>query len=81
MICYGALMELVRDIWMITLGVLCLALIAIALYYRKDLENHPEMGMVFMILGFISTVVFFGGIFLYIVAVLARTIFGLFSQP
>ena len=72
-------MELVRDIWMVTLGVLFLALIVIAAYYRKDLENHPEMGMLFMILGFISTIVFFGGIFLYIGAVLAHSILGLFA--
>ena len=72
-------MELVRDIWMVTLGLLFFALVAIAAYYRKDLENHPEMAMVFMILGFISTIVFFGGIFFYIGAVLVRTILGLFA--
>ena len=72
-------MELVRDIWMVTLGVLFSALIVIAAYYRKDLENHPEMGMVFMILGFISTIVFFGGIFVYIGAALARSILGIFG--
>ena len=71
-------MELIRDIWMITLGVLFLALIVIAAIYRKDLENHPEMGMVFLILGFISTFVFFGGIFIYLGAALARSIVGLF---
>jgi len=72
-------MELVRDIWMITLGVLFLALFAIAAYYRKDLENHPEMGMLFMILGLTSTIVFFGGIFIYISVVLFSSIVGLFS--
>lgn len=72
-------MEIVRDIWMVTLGVLCLALAGIAAYYRKDLENHPEMGMLFMILGFISTFVFFGGIFLYIGAALVRSVWGLFA--
>ena len=72
-------MELVRDIWMVTLGMLFLALIAIAAYYRSDLENHPEMGMLFMILGFISTIVFFGGIFLYIGAALAHSILGLLA--
>ncbi len=72
-------MELVRDIWMVTLGVLFLALTVIAAYYRRDLENHPEMGMLFMILGFISTIVFFGGIFLYIGTALARSILGLFA--
>ena len=72
-------MELVRDIWMVTLGGLFLALVVIAAYYRKDLENHPEMGMVFMILGFISTIVFFGGIFIYIGAVLAHSILGLLA--
>jgi hypothetical protein len=72
-------MELVRDIWMVTLGVLFSALIVIAAYYRKDLENHPGMGMVFMILGFISTIVFFGGIFVYIGAALVRSILGIFG--
>ena len=72
-------MELVRYIWMVTLGVLFLALIVIAAYYRKDLENHPEMGMLFMILGFISTIVFFGGIFLYIIGAFAGSIWGLFA--
>lgn len=78
-ICYDEAMELVREIWMVTLGVLFLALLAIAAYYRRDLENHPEMGMLFMILGFISTIVFFGGIFLYICAALVRSILGLFA--
>ena len=72
-------MELVRDIWMGTMGVLFLALIVIAAYYRKDLENHPEMAMVFMILGFISTIVFFGGIFLFIGAAVVRSVWGLFA--
>jgi len=72
-------MELVRDIWMATLGLLFFALVAIAAYYRRDLENHPEMGMLFMILGFISTFVFFGGIFLYIGAALVRSVLGLFA--
>jgi hypothetical protein len=72
-------MELVRDIWMVTLGVLFLLLSVIAAYYRRNLENHPEMGMLFMILGFISTIVFFGGIFLYIGAALAYSILGLFA--
>ena len=72
------LMELVRGIWMVMMGVLFLPLIVIAAYYGKDLENHPDMGMLFMILGFISTTVFFGGIFLYIVAALASSILGLF---
>lgn len=72
-------MELVRDIWMVTLGLLFFALVAIAAYYRRDLENHPEMGMLFMILGFISTFVFFGGIFLYTGAALVRSVLGLFA--
>jgi len=72
-------MELVRDIWMVALGVLFLALTVIAAYYRRDLENHPEMGMLFMILGFISTIIFFGGIFLYVGAALARSFWGLFT--
>ena len=72
-------MELVRDIWMLSLGVLFLALIAIAAYYRKDLENHPEMGMLFMLLGLISTVVFFGGIALFLGAALVRSLLGLFA--
>ena len=72
-------MELVRDIWMVTLGLLFFALVAIAAYYRRDLENHPEMGMLFMILGFISTFVFFGGICLYIGAALVRSVLGLFA--
>ena len=72
-------MEMVRDIWVVVLGLLFLALIVIAAYYRKDLENHPEMAMVFMILGFISTIVFFGGIFLYIGAALVHSILGLFA--
>ena len=72
-------MELVRDLWMVTLGVLFLALLVIAVYYRRDLENHPEMGMLFMILGFISTIVFFGGLFLYIGAALVRSILEIFT--
>lgn len=72
-------MELVRDIWVATLGVLFLALITIAAYYRKELENHPQMGMLFMILGFISTIVFFGGIFLYLGAALMRSILALLA--
>jgi len=76
---YDGFMELIRDIWLITLGLLFLALIAIAALYRKDLENHPEMGMVFMILGFISTFVFFGGIFIYLGTALVRSILGLFA--
>ena len=72
-------MELIRDIWVATLGVLFLALITIAAYYKRDLENHPQMGMLFMILGFISTIVFFGGIFLYISAALIRSILPLFA--
>ena len=72
-------METVRIIWVATLGLLFLALSAIALFYRKDLENHPEMGMVFMILGFVSTIIFFGGISFYIGAALVRTLMGLFA--
>ena len=72
-------MELVRDIWLLSLGGLFLALIAIAAIYRKDLENHPEMGMLFMILGFISTILFFGGIVLFVGAALARSLLRLFA--
>ena len=72
-------MELIRDLWLVTLGLLLAALGSIAIYYRKDLENHPNMGMVFMILGFISTIIFFGGIFLYIGAVILRSFMGLFA--
>ena len=76
---YDEAMETVRNIWMITLGILFLSLMAIAAYYRGDLENHPRMGMVFMLLGYLSTIVFFGGILLYIGGAVALSIVGLFS--
>ena len=79
MISYDMPMEIIRWIWIITLGVLFSALVAIAAYYRGDLENHPNMGMLFMILGFVSTIIFFGGIFLYISTALGLSIMGLFA--
>lgn len=60
------------------MAVLFLTLVAIAAYYRKDLENHPEMGQLFMIIGFIATIIFFGGILLYLGGAVARSILGLF---
>ena len=72
-------MEMVRNIWMVTLGILFLSLMSIAAFYRGDLENHPRMGMLFMILGYLSTIVFFGGILFYIGGAVALSVLGLFS--
>lgn len=79
MISDDAPMEIIRWIWIATLAVMFSALVAIAAYYREDLENHPNMGMLFMILGFVSTIIFFGGIFLYISGALGLSIMGLFA--
>lgn len=72
-------MELLKEIWIVALAVLFLTLVAIASYYRRDLENHPQMGQLFMIIGFIATIIFFGGIFFYLSGALALSILGLFN--